>query len=113
MQYASKEPRADQPANQYPVKMAVPARYLEAMCLLKIRDVEGYDTYRTWDMAIACFVDYMSDEEHIMYQVKETERLRRALEKKWREDPSCRLRPTWDKWKPQRERAIQAVLQKI
>lgn len=41
----------------YPVKMPVPARYLEAMYLLKLRDCEGSILYSHWCIE----VDYMMD----------------------------------------------------
>ncbi|PWY80959.1 hypothetical protein BO94DRAFT_153626 [Aspergillus sclerotioniger CBS 115572] len=111
-QKASDEPQNGQPENQYPVKLPVPARYLEAMCLLKIRDIEGYATISSWNSAKTGFVDYMRDEEHIMYYVKDLKRWHDKKDKEsMREDPG--FQSTWDRLKTRRDKELDAALRKI
>jgi hypothetical protein len=49
--------RGPKPADLYPVKMAVPARYTEAMVLLQLRDACGQRTMLHWEVELIYLLD--------------------------------------------------------
>jgi hypothetical protein len=55
--YMVRGSRGPKPADLYPVKMAVPARYTEAMVLLQLRDACGQRTMLHWEVELIYLLD--------------------------------------------------------